>query len=382
MIITNPHEQHRQRLRQMFVHCNPEKLPDHMLLEFLLSYSIPRIDTNPIAHELIDRFGSLENVLDADIEDLQRVDGVGENSALLLKMVPLFCNRYAANKLKPRMNFQSIERAADFFREYYISKNKEIASALLLDNANRLICHVELHEEAVNSSNINTRGLAQIALSYNAAGLILAHNHPSGDPTPSDADLHTTKQLLKAFSAIDLNLRAHLVIAGDRYVDVVQTLYDRAHYEVKYVAFRAENRPPLFDDVDDDLPVRHEYKALEGDESAAVPYHADPTLQLPAADPVNASGYLKDPLCTENDELCPVPQIQNKESAPEKTLANKTEKPPLETGGKCRSVKQKMQSTRKKSKSKAEKPLFATTAYDAEQLTVPEAIRLLEQQTK
>ena len=74
-MIINPHEQHRERLRKMFLYCNPERLPDHMRLEFLLCYSIPRIDTNPLAHELIRRFGSLENVLDAEVEELMNVEG-------------------------------------------------------------------------------------------------------------------------------------------------------------------------------------------------------------------------------------------------------------------------------------------------------------------
>ena len=104
----NPHDKHRERLRQIFLECNPEKLPDHMILEFLLCYAIPRIDTNGIAHELINRFGGLENALDADIEELMKVPGIGENSALLLKTVPLLCSRYAANKLRPRLCFQFV----------------------------------------------------------------------------------------------------------------------------------------------------------------------------------------------------------------------------------------------------------------------------------
>ena len=251
----NPHDKHRERLRQIFLECNPEKLPDHMILEFLLCYAIPRIDTNGIAHELINRFGGLENALDADIEELMKVPGIGENSALLLKTVPLLCSRYAANKLRPRLCFQSTQKAAEFFIEYYLSKNKEIVSALLLDNADRLICHTELHEGAVNSSNVNIRKLAQIALSYNAASIILAHNHPSGDPTPSDADLYTTKQLMKAFSGIDLSLKAHIVVAGNRYVDAVKVVEEHAKYQVRYMAFRADNLPPSFEGAETEQPV-------------------------------------------------------------------------------------------------------------------------------
>ena len=287
-MIINPHEQHRDRMRKMFLYCNPEKLPDHMLLEFLLFYSMPRVDTNPIAHELINRFGSIENVLDADVEDLLSVPEIGERTALLLKLIPLFCDRYTVNKLKPRVDFRSVDRAADFFMEYYVSKGKEEVCALLLDNDQRLICHVALHEGAVNSSGINVRKLAQIALSYNAAGMILAHNHPSGDPTPSDADLHTTKNLMKAFSAIDLQLRAHLIIAGNRYADAVQTVYDNARYEVKYMAVRSDELPRMLLD-EEDLPFPRDdglhagEKGEEGDRAPIKSPHenAQAALQKP-----------------------------------------------------------------------------------------------------
>jgi DNA repair protein RadC len=250
IMIKNPHDKHRARLRKMFLECNPEKMPDHMILEFLLCYSIPRIDTNGIAHELINRFGGLENVLDADMEELLKVPGIGEHSALLLKTVPLLCARYAANKLRPRICFQSTQKAAEFFIEYYLSKSKETVSALLLDNAGGLICHTELHAGAVNSSSVNARKLAEIALGYNAASVILAHNHPSGDPTPSDADLYTTKHLMKAFSGIDLTLKAHIIVAGDKYVDAVKVVEDNARYEVRYMAFRADDPPPSLESTE------------------------------------------------------------------------------------------------------------------------------------
>ena len=375
----NPHEQHRERLRKMFLYCNPQKMPDHMLLEFLLCYAIPRTDTNPIAHRLINRFGSIENALDADVEELQKVEGVGESAALLLKMIPLFCHRYASNKLKQRTDFQSIDRAADFFKDYYISKNKEMVCALLLDNAHRLICNVELYEGAVNSSNVNTRKLAQIALSYNAAELILAHNHPSGDPTPSDADLYTTKHLMKAFSAIDLNLRAHLIIAGNRYVDVVQTVYDNAKYEVKYMAFRADDLPTVFLD-EDELPAREE-SAPEGSRETGAEINSakaedkeigktvllsEHPLGQGAEQPLNRARQSTREGGKERADI---------QKSPSKSRSKGTRSPAKsETKSKGASKKTAKVSTPKKQAGKT-----ADASTSTEQISIPEAIRLLEQ---
>ncbi|MBQ7847580.1 MAG: hypothetical protein IJX08_06745 [Clostridia bacterium] len=188
-------------------------------------------------------FGSISAVLDADVEELTEIEGVGEHTALLLKLIPMVQEHYVQSKLKPRTDFSSIGNAANYFMDYYITKNNEQVCALLLDNSNRLIAPVLLHEGTVNSTDVNPRKIARIALAHNAAGIILAHNHPLGDPTPSDADLYTTKQLMHAFEAIDLNFRAHLVVAGNRYKDAVDIVRENQKYAVTYVAFRANNLP-------------------------------------------------------------------------------------------------------------------------------------------
>ncbi len=237
------HAQHRDRLRTLIRHCPTEKIPPHMMLEFLLSYAIPRKDTNPLAHRLIKHFGSLSAVFDANVEELTDIEGVGERTALLLKLIPMVQEQYVQSKLKPRTDFSSIDNAANYFMDYYITKNNEQVCALLLDNSNRLIAPVLLHEGTVNSTDVNPRKIARIALAHNAAGIILAHNHPLGDPTPSDADLYTTKKLMYAFEAIDLNFRAHLVVAGNRYKNAVDIVRENEKYAVTYVAFRANNLP-------------------------------------------------------------------------------------------------------------------------------------------
>lgn len=234
------HAGHRHRVRQMFLENGLAGMPDHMVLELLLFYALPRRDTNAISHMLIQYFGSLRAVFDADISELKKVAGIGDSSALLIKLIPALRDRYSLYKVQKRVDFSSVERAADFFIDYYMTKTKEEVTALLLDNNGCLISFEKIHEGSVNSSDINPRRIAELALNKNAASIILAHNHPSGNAIPSDRDLLTTKSLMDVFSPIDLKVRAHLVVSGNQYTDIVKTLYDNARYQVRYIAMKDE----------------------------------------------------------------------------------------------------------------------------------------------
>ena len=216
-------------------------LPDHVILELLLFYALPRVDTNDIAHRLIRRFGSLQRVFDADPQELIQVPGVGENAALLLKFIPALTERYSLSKLKKGADFSSLEKAADFFMDFYASKTKETVCALLLDNSDHLISFEKLHEGSVNSAEINPRKIVEIAFLKKASSLILAHNHPAGNPVPSTEDVDTTRHLMDAFLPLNLHIRAHFVVADGRYTDILPQIYDHARFEVKYIAVNAKN---------------------------------------------------------------------------------------------------------------------------------------------
>lgn len=232
---TNLHKGHRERLRGMVEKNGFSGMPDHMILEYLLFYTIPRTDTNPLAHRLIDRFGSISGVIDADEEELMSVKGVGKSTALFFKSIPMLIERYNADKGKERVDFSSVDKAGEFLVEYYRSKTEEEVTALFLDNSGCLISFDVLFKGTVNSSPFTPRKIAELAFKRRASSLILAHNHPSGKAEPSDEDLSGTRRILDSFIGLDLSVIAHIVVAGDRYRDILPDLYDKIRFSPKYI---------------------------------------------------------------------------------------------------------------------------------------------------
>ena len=213
------HDGHRQRLKTEFL-ARPDSFPDHKLLELLLFYTNPRSDTNPLAHELIDRFGSLAGVLDATPEELQKVKGVGEHAAVLFKAVKEFSGRY----LTVRTQVDGIARnARDYYallRPYFFGARNEMLCLLCLDGKHKVLGIRRLGEGNVNAVSITTRLIAEAALSLNASAVVLAHNHVSGIALPSDEDVATTNSLAPILSTLGIDLTDHLIFVDDDMVSL------------------------------------------------------------------------------------------------------------------------------------------------------------------
>ena len=237
----NPHVGHRKRLEEMIGSCDLSTIPEHMILEYLLFFTRVRVNTNPTAHRLIDRFGSLSGVFDAEPAELMEVEGIGIKSATFLSLVPRLCALYAETKRRGGASPLSDEEAAEFFVNYYLSKTREEVTALLLDNGGRVISFEVLHEGTLNSVSVNPRRIAEAVFGKKASAIILAHNHPSGRAEPSETDLDTTRRLMDALIPLDIELRAHLLVAGEDCVDLTKNLYDRERFEVAYIALRAND---------------------------------------------------------------------------------------------------------------------------------------------
>ncbi|MBQ9468764.1 MAG: RadC family protein [Clostridia bacterium] len=238
----NLHSGHRDRLREMIAQNGFDGMPDHVILEFLLFHAIPRKDTNPIAHRLIDRFGNLQGVMDADETALLSVKGVGRNAALLLRSIPLLTKRYTLEKVKRRDNYTSIKKAGEYLVKYYISKTVEEVTVMLLDNSDGLIAFESLQEGTVNSTPVTPRKIAERAFKYNASSLILAHNHPFGTVKPSNDDLDTTRHIVNSLMELDLTVKAHIVVAGNKYRDIMPDMYSSMRFAPKYIV--VESGPP------------------------------------------------------------------------------------------------------------------------------------------
>lgn len=219
----NLHANHRARLRKRFENEGLVNFEPHNALELLLFFSIPRKDTNPIAHKLIDEFGSLSAVFEAPYEALVTVEGVGESTATLIKLVHGLMESCQMDKLTYN-DISNYDEMARFMVEYFKNKSEESLIALLLDNNGNLFKIVKICDGVVNSTSIPIKKLSTVLHKYNAAAFLLAHNHPAGSAKPSKDDISLTFYLDSIFSALQIPMREHLVVAGNKYSFILKTI--------------------------------------------------------------------------------------------------------------------------------------------------------------
>lgn len=214
------HDGHRQRLKERFLQCGLESFNDINALELLLIYALPRRDTNHLAHALLDRFGSLDAVLEASAEELKTVSGVGDNAAVLLRLIPAVSKRYMLDKYPASDPVDTPTAAGRYFLPMFMYETQEVTLALLLDARKCPIVCRELGRGVVNAAEIQTRRLAEMCLERHASAVVLAHNHPSGNTDPSKEDEETTRHLTRALALLGVELCDHIIVAGCTYVSM------------------------------------------------------------------------------------------------------------------------------------------------------------------
>ena len=219
------HKGHRQRLKTRFQQEGLDNFTEVQALELLLFYCIPQKDTNPIAHDLIRHFGSLSQVLEAPIEELTKVNGIGENAALLLKLVTEMGRYYLVNRSQQFTALPTLDDCADYLVPRFFGRRVETVFLLCLDAKCKVLCCKEVGEGSVNSAGISIRKIVELALGANATSVVLAHNHPSGVALPSPEDIQTTKRLSAALQAVDIYLSDHIIVADDDHISMVQSGY-------------------------------------------------------------------------------------------------------------------------------------------------------------
>ncbi len=215
--IDNPHKHHRQRLRHRFLQEGLGSFKKHNILELLLFYSLPRKDTNEIAHRLIEKFGSLSAVFDADYEALIACDGISENTATLLKFVPQLARAYLIDKDTRYSTFGDSEKLGKFLVNYFIGEPREKLIAIFMNNRMEMIDITVISTGTVSSSEISVRKITEAGFAKKAASFILAHNHPDGNASPSDNDLIITNEYRALFKKLGMPLIEHYVIGGSSY---------------------------------------------------------------------------------------------------------------------------------------------------------------------
>ncbi len=226
------HDGHRQRLKQRFLTEGIDSFTEVQALELALFYCIPRKDTNPIAHGLLERFGSLSQVLEAPVEELTKVDGISENAATFLRFLTEMGRFYQVNRANQHTILDSIERCAEFLVPRFYGRRVETVFMLCLDAKCKLLCCKEVGEGSVNSAAISARKIVELALGCNASTVVLAHNHPSGLAIPSGEDITTTKRIFLALQAVEIHLADHVIVADGDYVSMAQSGYRFDEYLV------------------------------------------------------------------------------------------------------------------------------------------------------
>ena len=207
-------------MKERFIKSGLDDFAPHNILELLLFYSIPRGDTNPVAHRLIDTFGSLSGVFDATPEELAKVDGVGENSAILISMIPQIARKYLEDKADTANIVGGCSDIGAFLLPKFVGRTNEALMMVSIDNKNKIISCSVVAEGTVDSAKVSRRKIMEEAMKVKATRVILAHNHPCGVAVPSSEDVVMTKEIGRLFAQVGIELVDHIIVANDDYVSM------------------------------------------------------------------------------------------------------------------------------------------------------------------
>jgi len=212
-------------MRRRFLKGGLESFADHEALELLLYYAIPRRDTNPVAHALMERYGSLSAVLAAPVEDLKQVAGIGESAAILLKLPLQICGKAKMADVEQETVLSSVERVGAYLLDRFAGESNEVIYQLCLDGKGKLLACKRIGEGGVSDAEMNLRRMVENAVLTKASGVILAHNHPSGIALPSAEDIAATQKAKAAMDVIGVVLADHIIVADGDFVSLAQSGY-------------------------------------------------------------------------------------------------------------------------------------------------------------
>ncbi len=210
------HNGHRARLKKKYLEQGVEALEDHEVLELLLYFGVPYKDTNDTAHVLLQRYGSLGEVLEADYADLQKVNGIGPNSAFLMSFIPQLARRYFTDRWKDRPVFMNMTELAEYVRTLFIGRSKETFLLICLNSKNQVKNVVTVAEGTINEVIVFPSVVVEAALRHKCRSVVLAHNHPGGNLKASSSDIDLTKAIINALDTVHIPVLDHLVVSGSQ----------------------------------------------------------------------------------------------------------------------------------------------------------------------
>ena len=216
----SPHSGHRKRFRERYIAHGLDNFQDHEVLELLLYYCFPRGDINLLAHRILDYFGgNLQAVFDAPYEELLKIDGVGERTAVLISMLPHIFRRYKEAAQKAVV-LPDTKAAGKYFIAKFTGKRNEAMMVLCMDSSCKVLNCQVIAEGTVGAASIRIRKIVEIVMKFNAFSVIIAHNHPGGAASPSREDIVLTQNIYKTLKALDIELSDHIIVAEDSYLSM------------------------------------------------------------------------------------------------------------------------------------------------------------------
>jgi len=214
---SSPHEGHRDRFRAKYLANGLDGFHDHEVLELLLYYCYPRGDTNERAHKMLNEFGSLPNLFEADVETLMERLNCTENVAVMLNLVPALANRYFRSKWSRKVVLNTVRSAGEYAIDLFVGHTMERFYVLSLDSQRRLNNTTLISKGTVDEAAVYPREVIKVAIQDKVTGVILAHNHPGGSMRPSRADMEVTRQIVDGLQFIGVEVLDHIIVAGDTY---------------------------------------------------------------------------------------------------------------------------------------------------------------------
>ncbi|MGN0641999.1 MAG: RadC family protein [Huintestinicola sp.] len=210
----NPNEGHRMRMRKKFLASGFEGFAPHEIIEMLLYYTVPRADTNKTAHELINRFGSIAGVFNADVSELEKVSGVSENAAVLFKMIPQIVPVYYS-EMNRNVSYNNTDKLKELFRPYFVGAGSEAFYIACFDNSLRLLKVERISSGSAAFTSLDMRKIMECIIGTGCNMAAMAHNHPGASPKPSDEDIAVTRKVCQILGSIDVVLMDHIVVGAD-----------------------------------------------------------------------------------------------------------------------------------------------------------------------
>ncbi len=214
------HKGHRQRLKDRFLQEGLDSFTEAHALELLLFYAVPQKDTAPMAHALLEHFGSITGVLEAPASALEEIPGIGKNAATLIQLTTAMSRFYMVHRAACHTILPTVNSCGAYLLPRFLGRREEAVCALSLDARCKVLACKFLGQGSINSAGVPLRTIVEYALSSGATSLVLAHNHPSGIALPSQDDIDTTKRLAVALDAVGILLADHIIVADDDFVSM------------------------------------------------------------------------------------------------------------------------------------------------------------------